>query len=157
MGKKRTDSSRYQSVHTKEATFVTGAQYAAEVMCVRRAASENKSLPQYFWQADVSTYWSKIFIGQVIWANRLTKQYGAEAVVKALQDPRTRRIQTLSNTGTLIRVIKEIFAKLKTQEHTVEYQPAPTTTEQPRPSMPRKQSTLSKLKDIEEQYGQDSH
>lgn len=82
------NSKKYKSTSTGQQC--NGAQYIAEMVCLRKAERENKgSLAYKFWNRgdDYKT--------QIRAASKLIKKYSEEAVLKYLNSPRGKNVYSL--------------------------------------------------------------
>ncbi len=71
---------------------VSDAQYITEIICEHKAKRDKKDLHYRFW---LNKEWEKFFKSQIASAHKLLKQYGAKAIVAALNNPRTRNTYSL--------------------------------------------------------------
>tara|TARA_B100001769_G_C21590085_1_gene333061 strand:+ start:83 stop:499 length:417 start_codon:yes stop_codon:yes gene_type:complete len=71
---------------------VSDAQYITEIICEHKAKRDKKDLHYRFW---LNKEWEKFFKSQIASAHKLLKQYGAQAIVAALNNPRTRNTYSL--------------------------------------------------------------
>jgi len=82
------NSKKYKSISTGQPC--NGAQYIAEMVCIRKSEKENKgSLAYKFWNRgdDYKT--------QIRAASKLIKKYSEEAVLKYLNSPRGKNVYSL--------------------------------------------------------------
>ena len=82
------NSKKYKSISTGQPC--NGAQYIAEMVCIRKSEKENKgSLAYKFWNRgdDYKT--------QIRAASKLSKKYSEEAVLKYLNSPRGKNVYSL--------------------------------------------------------------
>lgn len=63
---------------------ISVAQWAAEIMCERRAKSLNLELPDKFWKLPE---WKNFYLFQISNINKLIKLYSEEAIISAIKDP----------------------------------------------------------------------
>lgn len=95
--RERSEKSRYK--HQSTGDHCTCAAYIAEMMCMRNAEFKNQgSLPYKFWNTKA---WSWTFKKQVFAANKLIKEYGESAVIKAVLSPELSKVFSLSNNRVL--------------------------------------------------------
>lgn len=80
MAKKRTEKCIFPSRYSA-GTWVTPAQYLAEILCERRAVSLQTTLPQKFWELDV---WNKFYTYQIRLVNALLKIHSYKKILAAL-------------------------------------------------------------------------
>jgi hypothetical protein len=106
MAKSQTEKSRYHSRYSQG--FVTAAQYIIELICEKKARTENKDLPIFFWRLPE---WEKFFVFQTRPANSLLKKYSADSIIKSLLDKRTWKTYSLY-APWLIPIIEE-YEKLR--------------------------------------------
>ena len=71
---------------------VSDAQYITELICEHKAKRDRKDLHYRFW---LNKEWEKFFKSQIASAHKLLKQYKAQAIVAALNNPRTRNTYSL--------------------------------------------------------------
>lgn len=102
MSKKRTDKSRYESKFAPD-TFVTEAQYLAEIACERWYRRESVTLPIRFWESDS---FKKEFMKQIILANRLLKKYDCKTILRALNSKDGLRTFSLCQTPYFKRLLE---------------------------------------------------
>lgn len=144
MGKKRTEKSKYPSRYSPNG-WVHAAQYVTELICEKKAKTENKELPLKFWELDE---WLKFYKYQITLANKLIKQYGEHVIISALNDKRMWKTYSL-RSPFLKNVIEEYKDKKEIAEKiakSVEYNFSEKKTFE---SSNRKKSIISKLKDLE--------
>tara|TARA_R110002020_G_scaffold46539_17_gene132385 strand:- start:2093 stop:2527 length:435 start_codon:yes stop_codon:yes gene_type:complete len=106
MGKKRTEKSRYPSRYSPQG-WVHAGQYVTELICEKKAKTENKELPIKFWELPE---WLKYYKYQIMLANKLIKEYGEHSVIAALNDKRMWKTYSL-RSPFLKDVIKEYKEK----------------------------------------------
>ena len=140
MAKERSDNSKYQSRHG--GGWITPAQFLAELMCERFAKKNGQDIPPKFWYKDP---WKKEFFKQLSIANRLLEKYDPAIVSKALRSPEGKKIVSLGAPWLkkLIDYEEYKFKEVNT-EKVEESKLLPT-----KQSFIVKKSTISKLKDIE--------
>ena len=140
MAKERSDKSKYQSRHG--GGWITPAQFLAELMCERFAKKNGQDIPPKFWYKDP---WKKEFFKQLSIANRLLEKYDPAIVSKALRSPEGKKIFSLG-APWLKKLIDYEEYKFKeiNIEKIEESKVLPT-----KQSFVVKKSTISKLKDIE--------
>ena len=80
----------YESKYTDQ--LVSAPQIIAEKICEKRANKEKKVLVDKFWNTDK---WKKIFIREVMLANRLLKIYSPNVILKALNSKELWWLTTL--------------------------------------------------------------
>lgn len=140
MAKQRSDNSKYESRHG--GGWITPAQFLAELMCERFAKKNGQDIPPKFWYKDP---WKKEFFKQLSIANRLLEKYDPAIVSKALRSPEGKKIFSLG-APWLKKLIDYEEYKFKeiNIEKIEESKVLPT-----KQSFVVKKSTISKLKDIE--------
>lgn len=140
MAKERSDNSKYQSRHG--GGWITPAQFLAELMCERFAKKNGQDIPPKFWYKDP---WKKEFFKQLSIANRLLEKYDPAIVSKALRSPDGKKIFSLGAPWLkkLIDYEEYKFKEINIQK-VEEAKVLPT-----KQSFVHKKSTISKLKDIE--------
>lgn len=92
MAKCRSEKSPYPSLYSI-GSYVAPAQFLGELVCQRAAYKDNKELPQKFWELPK---WRQYLVWQISLANKLLKKYRAEVIIKALRDPKGRKIYSLA-------------------------------------------------------------
>jgi hypothetical protein len=112
--RKRTEKSKYK--HQSTGDHCTCAAYVAEIMCMKYAEYKNVgSLPFKFWSVKP---WDWTFKKQLWAAREVIKNYGEEAVVRAVNSPEWGKIFSLKNKRAIpiIKKYSEIVKKEKEQE-----------------------------------------
>ena len=144
----QTDKRGYPSKYSPE-KFVTGLQYICELICEKKAAADNTTLPIRFWRLPK---WEKFFKFQIQCVNAFLKKHDERAIIRALN--RSGRMWSL-RTHVLKRLIDEEQTNLEREDkerlEAINKQIAPnrkTVKSKPRPQRVSK-STLSKLQDLE--------
>ena len=133
--------SRYSS-----GSFVTAAQYIAELMCEKQARRKKLDLPQKFWQID---YWKKPYKIQLIAAQGLLKIYDVKAILNALKAKDGSNIYSL-HAPHLDDIIKREQASLDRKPAAPEKEiTRKSTTERPRDHVVKK-TALGKLRDLDD-------
>lgn len=87
---------------------VTPAQYITEIICENKAKKDKIDLHYRFW---LSKEWEKFYRNQIASANKLVKQYGDVAIVRALKNTKAAKIYSL-RAPHLIAIIEEEQTKL---------------------------------------------
>lgn len=143
-------SKKYKSISTGQPC--SAAQYAAELVCIRKAERENKgSLGYKFWN-NTDAY--KV---QVRVAHKLIKKYGEEAVIKYLTNPGGLNVYSLgflhkSKKFVLaVNFVEEGIKKTKVKLDQQASKPKkvaekPKGEYKSKKSLPNKKSLLSKLR-----------
>lgn len=85
MAKQITAKCKYQTKYAID-TWVTAAQYIAELVCENIAAQQNADLPMKFWSTDK---WKNPFVYQAGIAAKLLKTYHPIDIIDALKSNRT--------------------------------------------------------------------
>ncbi len=113
-------------------------------MCDRIARKDGVTLKHRFWDEKK---WRQVFLGQLDLANRLLKQYSAEAIIRALRTPQGKKIYSFG-APFLPRLAETEQERLdkRSQEVPEAVKPA---QEKPRPNFVEKPTTLSKLRDLD--------
>ncbi len=104
---------RYKSKYSKKT--VTAAQYVTEIICEHKALRDKKDLYYRFW---INKEWSNFFRNQIATANKLIEQYGEKAVIRALNDSRSKRIFSL-RAPSLLKTIKEKVIEVEKENQTL--------------------------------------
>lgn len=102
MGKERTSKSKYPSIYSPKG-WVTAAQYIIEVVCEHKAKADKVDLPVRFW---LNKEWAAYYKMQLRAAHKLLKQYDEKAIIRALKDPRGKKIYSLM-APWLVDIIEE--------------------------------------------------
>jgi len=133
---------RYKSKYSKKT--VTAAQYVTEVICEHKALRDKKDLYYRFW---VNKEWANFFRNQIATANKLIEQYGEKAVIRALNDSRSKRIFSL-RAPSLLKTIKEKVIEVEKENQTLtkKFDRNKSTEFRKRQN---KQSIFDKLEDID--------
>lgn len=154
MQDERTPARPYRSLYG--GGWLTPAQFLAEGMCARQARKDKTELPLKFWNEEK---WKRVFLLQHRFALSLLKVYDAESVMRALRtstgkgvyslgakflDPLVRDEQRKAERQEAARAAKSVEPPVSSEP------PAerPKEAEPPRPAFVRKQTNLSKLKNI---------
>jgi len=127
---------KYDSKYTDKK--VSAAQVVTEKICESIARKNKKVLPIKFWELPE---YNKIFKRQIIAANKLLKVFSCEAIIKALSDPQTKWMYSLS-IPNLIPFIEKYQKELESHK-TIDIKPS-DITQKPRPVTPHK-NILDKL------------
>ncbi len=85
---------------------ISPAQYLTEVICERIAKKERIPLGPKFWQKDE---WRKIFIRQIVAANKLLIKYKVTEIIQALNHPRGRWISSLGAKKQIEQILNTYF------------------------------------------------
>lgn len=111
----RTDSKPYKSLSSE--LFVGPADYLAELVCQRKQQKENVgALPIKFWNHPK---YKNLYIREVSQARNLLKIYPTIAIIRALEDWKSRYIMSLRNKN-LIPIIEEKTRSLSQTKFTEE-------------------------------------
>lgn len=101
MAKDRTEKSKYHSRYAE--SFVAPAQYICELVCEHKATFLKKELPIRFWQLKE---WAAYFRSQINTAHKLLKQYDEKAIIRALNNPKSKKTYSL-RSPFLLPIIEE--------------------------------------------------
>lgn len=144
MSNRRTTKCTYQSRYG--GGWVTPAQFITEELCASNARDKGRHLPERFWTLKD---WANFYRWQIKYTNDLLKKYRAEAIVKALRDPRLKDLRSLSPKAKwkYQKVFDEYQAKVIAEEQ-IELKPTTVKAvdEAPRPSFGGK-NQLARLDD----------
>lgn len=111
----RTESKPYKSLCSD--LYVDAPNFIAEMVCRRKQEKENSgSLPIKFWNHPK---YKNLYIREVSQARNLLKKYPPLAIIKALEDYRSRYILSLRNKN-LIPIIEEILPTITASVFEVE-------------------------------------
>lgn len=102
MAKNRSEHSRYPSKYAPKG-WVTPAQYIIELICEKKALSDGRALSVKFWD---NPEWAKFFTAQLRMCHSLIKKYSDKAIIRALQDNRTKNTYSL-RAPWLLPIIEE--------------------------------------------------
>ena len=92
MAKKKSKKSPYHSLYSE--SYVSAAQYIAELVCQAKSRCIKTDLPTNFWMLPE---WAKLIRYQNVIANRLLSEFTAEELITALtKDKRLKRIWSLN-------------------------------------------------------------
>lgn len=151
MAKRRSNKSTYPSRYG--GGHVTIAQYITEYLCENIARANGKELPTQFWEQEE---WTKFFKTQIVLLNqRLIKKYHPRAIVKALKDPRCKRVTSFGGFLKVehwIKVLKEMDGICRAEDirsSTLKETVAVDATKQKPQIQHGKKSVLSKLRDLD--------
>lgn len=97
----RNDKRKYHSRYSE--SFVSSAQYICELICEHKAQSLKKELPIRFWKL---TEWASYFRSQINTANALLKKYDEKAIIRALNNPKSKKTYSL-RSPFLLPIIEE--------------------------------------------------
>jgi len=136
LAKQETDKSKYKTRYAVD-TYVTAAQYIAELILESCAVNEKTILPFKFWNTKK---WHQLFIYQCMLANKLLKQYTATQLIDAIR--KTKGITSLRNPY-LKKNIK-VSTPITNKETNI-VQSGPATQ---RPPVKSDVNLLDKLKDL---------
>lgn len=140
MAKDRSTNSKYQSRHG--GGWITPAQFLAELMCERFAKKNGQDIPPKFWYKEP---WKKEFFKQLSIANRLLEKYDPAIISKALRSPEGKKIFSLGAPWLKKLIDYEEYKFKEVNIEKIEESKALPTKQ----SFIIKKSTISKLKDIE--------
>mgnify|MGYP003114940171 CR=1 FL=1 len=141
--RKRTEKSKYK--HQTTGDHCTCAAYVAEMMCIRNAEHKNKGhLPHRFWNKKP---WDWTFKRQLYAANKIIKEHGEEALVKAVHSSEFKGIYSLNNKRAIgiIKKYEIIIAQNSNKKQELEIKDNPKK----RSKNFGKRSSLDKLRRIE--------
>jgi len=150
VAKKASDESRYKSRYATD-TFITAAQYLAELMIERQTLKKGRKPPMYFWKLP---QYEKAYRLQLRHANTLIRLYSAPAVSRALRRKEAKGLYSLGAPWLDDLVKQENAAIQAEQQRQAERQtPAPEASPNlpagPRPAFVNQKSTLNKLKELD--------
>jgi hypothetical protein len=125
-------------------TYITAAQYLAEVMCERIAHSLGKQLPFRFWQTDE---WKKQFQLQAIQANRWLKEYPMAVIFAGLRRPEAQKIYSFGAKAMLKPILDRTLKQHNVISSTNNSPPAVEVNTEEKPMVtPAKRN---KMKDLD--------
>ena len=91
MAKNRSEKSPCPSIFAPS-TWISYQQLIVEMICQRAAKKDQKDLPQRFWTLKP---WAQYYRHQITLCARLCKEYDPKIIIKALRDPKGRKIYSL--------------------------------------------------------------
>ena len=141
MAKQVTEKCKYKTKYAID-TWVTAAQYIAELVCENIASQQNTDLPIKFWSTDK---WKNPFIYQASIASKLLKKYHPIDIIDALKSNRT--FISLKNPILMDLLRKKAYSRKKLEAMRPEIENKDIAKPQispPRPPQPKK-SILDEL------------
>lgn len=108
-------SNKYPSRYSN-GKLVSAAQYITELICENKAVQDKIDLHFRFW---VTPKWEKYYRNQIASANKLLQKYDAAAIVKALLDPKAKKIYSL-RAPHLIDIIEQHQKSLESENKNFE-------------------------------------
>lgn len=126
---------------------VSAAQYITEIICEKQAKRKKKDLHYRFW---LNKEWEKFYKGQIGTAHKLLKNYDAKAIIRALNNPKTRNTYSL-RAPYLLPVIKSEQKKLATENNKLS-KPIERTDGKIFRKTKTKNNILSKLEEIDNEH-----
>lgn len=124
---------------------VSGAQYITETICENKAKINKEDLHFRFWTMPK---WSRFFRDQIATANKLIKQYGEKAVIRALNNPKAQKIYSL-RAPHLIPIIEQEVIGLEKENKLLTKNFERKENVSHRKHINNQNSILSKLEDID--------
>lgn len=113
MSKQITSSSKYKTKYNSE-TWVTAAQYIAELVCESIAKQCSTELTFQFWN---TIRWKKTFVYQCYLASALLKKYSASSIISVIKICRNL---TSLKSPVFIKLLKsQIKRKIEQEEEPV--------------------------------------
>lgn len=94
---------------------VSDAQYITEIICEHKAKRDKKDLHYRFW---LNKEWEKFFRNQIASAHQLLKKYNAKAIIRALNNPKTKNTYSL-RSKYLVPIIEQEQARIETENNTL--------------------------------------
>jgi hypothetical protein len=91
MAKEQNKFAKYPSKYAQD-TWVSAAQYIAEIMCERRGQSLNRDLPNHFWNLPE---WKQFYFYQLSLARKLLEEFDPKAVIGTLLQPEFKFVYSL--------------------------------------------------------------
>lgn len=137
MAENQTDKSQYKSINSGD--FCTAEQYIAEILMTRKHEKNKQKLPFKFW--NIVKY-KKEYIQYIMWANKLTKLYPADVIIKVLNT--TGNWICFLHTKKLDELIEEELTKVEKQELNFNLEVVSTES---KPVTHGKKSILGKLRE----------
>lgn len=149
MAKQQSQASRYPSKYAPKG-YVTPAQYIIELVCEKKALSEGRALSLKFWDNPT---WATFFKTQLRKCHALLKKYSDKAIIRALQDNRTKKTYSL-HAPWLLPIIEEHQQIVSAEEKRISEikvveQPVSVTTNANIRQVPTKKTSLSRLRDLD--------
>lgn len=143
MSARKTNRTTYSNRTTKcypskySDDYITLAQFLAETMCERRAASLKMELPRFFWKS--AQLWKQYYFYQLTIAHSLVKAYDAGLIIRAVNELKYIYSLKIKKLTELIEQYEKEPAKL------VEEVIQPLETGNPSGVFHRKKGMLGKL------------
>lgn len=128
--------------------YVSPAQYITEIICENKAKIDKKDLHYRFW---LNKEWAAYFRNQIATANKLIKQYGHKAIVRALKNEKASRIYSL-RSPVLLSIIKQEAKILESQNQTLSKQYNRNIDIAKRRDVKISKNIRSKLEDIDNEH-----
>lgn len=128
--------------------YVSPAQYITEIICENKAKIDQKDLHYRFW---LNKDWAAYFRNQIATANKLIKQYGHKAIVKALKNEKASRIYSL-RSPVLLSIIKQEARILESQNQTLTKEYKRNIDIAKRRGFKTNKNIKSKLEDIDNEH-----
>jgi len=144
MTKKRTDKSQYPSRYSPGG-WVSAPQYITELICEKKAQKDQKELPIKFWEIKE---WRNYYRYQITLANKLLKEFAADAIIAALKDKRCWKTYSL-RAPMLHGIIKEKSDETVDRESETSYD-VPDKEDIKHRSANNQKSILSRLRELDE-------
>ena len=144
MTKKRTDKSQYPSRYSPGG-WVSAPQYITEFICEKKAQKDRKELPLKFWEIKE---WRNYYRYQITLANKLLKEFPADAIIAALKDKRCWKTYSL-RAPMLYGIIQEKDSEIVKRESETNYDVSEQDNVKHK-SANKKQSIISKLRELDE-------
>lgn len=150
MTQKKSNNPKFFSISTSQPC--SAAQYAAELVCLRRAEKDNKgSLAYKFWNTGDN------YTTQVRAANKLVKKYSEAALIRYLTSPNGSNVYSLGflhKSKKFVLILKFVEAGVKKAKEEVDKEKSqpkkivetPKGEYKPKQSQPKKNSLLYKLR-----------
>jgi hypothetical protein len=137
-------NNKYPSKYSNGRT-VSAAQYITELICEKKAKIDNKDLHYKFW---TNKEWSGFYKNQIASANKLLKTYSANAIIKALNNDKAKKVYSL-RSPFLVPIIKDEEDKLSRVNTKLTKELERKKTVKFNQTSNNKNHILSKLKDID--------
>jgi len=144
MTKKRSEKSQYPSRYSPGG-WVSAPQYITELICEKKAQKDQKELPIKFWEIKE---WRNYYRYQITLANKLLKEFSAEAVIAALKDKRCWKTYSL-RAPMLRSIIEEKDSGFSSRESETTYD-VTNKKDVKHKSGNAQKSIISKLRDLDE-------
>ena len=106
---------------------ISATHYIVEIICIKNSAISGRELPESFMKLP---YWKQFYGAQLKRAKILLENYPADAIIKALNDPKAKKIYSLYFPG-LPKMIMASQIILDKQKQSILKQEELSATQEP--------------------------